>query len=82
MSLRNFTDEIRRTKLNMQTKGYRVLSLYVSPEGEKVILAGAMRETNDNVSLPELEIHSIPVKVHKSMPSGHVWYVFTGGLST
>lgn len=55
-------------------------AIWVCPETEMVILRGLMTqgpcEAIDTV--PELRIHGVRVRTHKSVPASHAWYVYKG----
>ncbi len=74
MTLQAFVDDVGNV---MRGKG--VTAIYISPQGEKFILGAAAREACvDFEFTPRLKIHGVPVKVHDSLPNGHVWYVIKG----
>ena len=80
MSLRAFTDGINRDILRGSSRGAQMTRIYTSPEGMKVLIAGAMKETSEAMDLvPEVRIHGVPVREHAKMPTGHVWYLYKGG---
>ena len=80
MSLADLAEDVRKVVLRAHVMGSRVVAMYVSPEGEKVILGGAARERCDALDIvPRLKIHNVVVKVHEGMPAGHIWWVFQGG---
>ncbi len=81
VSMRGFLDRVRANKLNCELRGFKLLELIVSPEGETTIIRGMMRESFpvEQASLMPLELHGVPVRAHPKMPRKQMWFVYAGG---
>lgn len=72
--------QVRNMQLRVESRGFRILAIYVGPDVETTLIAAAMRWPHTYVTLPELTLCGVRVMVHKKMPRGHMWFSCSGGL--
>lgn len=79
--MRGFVDDIGRFVLGVTSRGAQVSVMVMTAEAENVILAALTKEPcpAEVDFIPELRIHSVPVRVSEKMPRGRIWYVIKGG---
>ncbi len=80
MSLQGFADGIQRDILRGTSRGCQMTRIWVCPETEMVIMKGIMTSPPCEAIdvTPELRVHGVPVRSHRSVPVGHAWYVYKG----
>lgn len=80
MSLVGFTNGVHDEMRKAAAYGWQMTRIYMSPEGLKVLHAGFVNEGGRAIDVvPETRVHGVPVREHKKIPTGHVWFVFKGG---
>lgn len=74
--LGQFIDQVERDISSAARGGCRVRAMYLGPDGEAGLLAANLASPHQDLDvMPELRIHGVPVKVHKSIPGGRFLYL-------
>lgn len=82
MSLDAFLNKVRSDVLYYEAKDIKVTRIIVCPKGEDIIIKGILRSpVRDDATVAPLELLGIPLRSHKSMPEGWMWFQLAGGKS-